>query len=274
MLSNMRRVFLVVVFSTIAGVGSFAWADHGHGDGHGFGGAAFSGPSFAGGHGHVSFGHFDGHSGFNNHLGFGGIRFDSDHHHFNSWPFSFYYRPYAYRYGGYPYAYSYFGYPRLYNYYAYPSYYYGYPLDYYSYSYPTYFSYPSDYYVNGNDNYFGDAPPPREYVVSRPVADVARLEVRLPDPQATIWVEGKEMTSSGTLRQFRSPQLDPAQQYRYNVKAQWRNNGRLFEDERQVNVQANASAVVDFTQPVHTAPAAQGPVLPDLPPPQPRRANE
>jgi uncharacterized protein (TIGR03000 family) len=261
----MRRVLLVLLFSAIAGAGSFAWADHDHGDGHGFG------HGFDGGHSHVSFDHFGGRSGFSSHLGFGGIRFDSGHHHFNSWPFSFYYRPYSYRYFGYPYAYSYYGYPSLYNYYSYPSYYYGYPLGYYSYSNPTYYtSYPSDYYVNGSDNFYTDAPPPREYVVSRPVADVARLEIRLPDPQAAIWVEGKEMTSSGSVRQFKSPQLDPAQQYTYTVKAQWRDHGRPFEEERQVKVQANDLAVVDFTRPIHAAPADQGPVLPDLPPPQPR----
>src|SRR2546423_7427880 len=99
MLINMRRVLLVVIFSAISGAASIAWAEHGHGDGGHFDGR------FDGGHSHVSFGHFDGHSGFSNHLGFGGIRFDSGHHHFNSWPFSFYDRPYSYRYFGYPYAY-------------------------------------------------------------------------------------------------------------------------------------------------------------------------
>jgi uncharacterized protein (TIGR03000 family) len=159
----------------------------------------------------------------------------------------------------------------LYSYYNYPSVYYGYPS--YYYSYPSgYYTYPSDVYLNlnGGDYYYGDASPPSEYVVSRPVSDVARLEIRLPDPQGTIWVQGKEMTSAGTVRQFKSPQLDPAQQYTYTVKAQWHDNERLFEDERQVKVQANALAVVDFNQPTHAAPDAQGPALPDLPPPQPR----
>lgn len=258
MLSNLRRALVVVVFSAIAGVGSFVWADHGHGGwngGHGFGG------------GHVSVGHFGGHSGWGNHWGGGnfwggsGIRFYSGYRNYG-WPYSYYrnyYYPYTYSYFGYPYLYGYYGYPTSY-YYGYPNYYYGYPS--------TYFTYPSDY-VNGSTDVYSDAPP-REYVVSRPVADVARVEFRLPDPQAVLWVQGKEMTSSGTVRQFRSPPLDPAQQYTYTVKAQWHNNGKLFEEERQVKVQSNALAVVDFTQPTQAIADTQGPALPDLPPPRPK----
>jgi uncharacterized protein (TIGR03000 family) len=82
------------------------------------------------------------------------------------------------------------------------------------------------------------------------------------------------MTSAGSVRQFKSPPLDPAQQYTYRIKAQWRdNNGRLFEDERQVKVQANDLAVCDFTQPLPAAPDAGAPGPPDLPPPQPRPAT-
>ena len=131
-----------------------------------------------------------------------------------------------------------------------------------------------DYYVNGDDNYYGDASPPREYVVSRPVTDVAQVQFRLPDPQATLWVQGKEMNSSGTVRQFQSPQLDPSQQYTYTVKAEWNDNGKLVSDERQVKVQANALAIVDFTQPVQGGSDVRRPALPDLPPPQPPATGE
>jgi len=149
------------------------------------------------------------------------------------------------------------------NYYSYPSYYYTYP----SYDY----SYPSDYYVNGDEGYYADAAP-QEYVTSRPVYDVAQVQFRLPEPQATIWVQGQEINSSGTVRQFRSPQLDPSQQYTYNVKAQWNNNGKIVTDERRVKVQANAFAVVDFTHPSQSG-AGDLP-MPDLPPPQHQPANE
>ncbi len=282
MLSNMRRAILVVLFSAIAGASSLAWAAHGRGSGHGHGGHGHGGHGhgghgssrghghgghgFHGGHGNVSRGHFGGHSGFKNYWGGGGIGYYSGYRNYG-WPYN-YYRNYSYR----PFAYG-FGYPYFYGYGSYPSSYYSYPSSYYGYP-SYYYGYPSDYYVTDNDYYYSDATPAHEYVVSRPVSDIARLEVRLPDPQGTIWVQGKEMTSTGTVRQYRSPQLDPTHQYTYTVKAQWRDNGQLFEEELQVQVKANALAVVDFAQPIQAAPDAQGPKLPDLPPPQPRPTVE
>jgi uncharacterized protein (TIGR03000 family) len=205
-----------------------------------------------------------GHSGWGNYWG-GGSRYYSGRS-FYGWPYSYsYYRPYSYFYR--PYLYSYFSYPYLSNYYSYPSsYYYGYPAYYSSYS-----SYPSDYFANGDDYSDGGvvvSSPQREYVVSRPVGDVARLEIRLPDPQATIFVQGREIPSSGAVRQFKSPPLDPAHQYAYSVRCDWNANGKVVSEERQVNVEANGQSVVDFTQP---SPAAHdgGGALPDLPPPKP-----
>jgi uncharacterized protein (TIGR03000 family) len=264
MLANMRRALLVVVFSVITGAGSLAWADHGHGGGHGGGGGhgwsggghGWGGGGWNGGHGHVNYGHFGGYNGFNNYWRGGGLRYYSGYRNFG-WPYN-YYRNYYYR----PYAYSYFGYPYLYGYYNnYFSGYYGYPS--------YYYSYPSDYFVNGSDYYDGGNPPPA-YVVSRPVSDVARVEVRLPDPQGTLWVQDQEINSSGTVRQFRSPQLDPSQQYTYTIKAAWNDNGKVVTDERRVKVHANDLAVVDFNQQLQTAPDARRPAMPDLPPPQPR----
>jgi len=254
MLANRQRALLAIVFLAIAAAGSLAWADHGHGGGHGNWGGG--GGGWSGGHGHVSNGHFGGYGGFNNHWG-GGSRFYSGYSGYRNYG-SPYYRSYNNFYR--PYAYSYFAFPYLYGYYNYP----------YGYSYPSYYSYPSDYYANGGDYYYGDASPPREYVVSRPVGDIARVEIRLPDPQGTLWVQGQEINSAGTVRNFRSPQLDPSQQYTYTVKAQWNDNGKLVVDERQVKVQANSQAVVDFNQPTQAVREARRPALPDLPPPQQR----
>jgi uncharacterized protein (TIGR03000 family) len=239
MRSSFQRVFIAVVFAVITAAGTLAWADHGHG-GHGGGG-------FYGG-GHMSYGHY---GGFNNYYGGRGFYYGGGRY-FGGWPYS-YYRPYAYRYFSYPFVYGYYGYPYGYN--AYPNYYY-------------YSSYPPDYYTNddqsfsGNVNVYANAAPPSEYTVSRPVNDIARLEVRLPDPQATIWVEGKEIASNGTVRHFNSPQLDPNRQFTYNIKASWNDNGKVVTDERRVKVQANAFAMVDFTQRDDAADAGR------LPPPQ------
>jgi len=274
----MRHIFLAAVFSAIAIAAAPAFADHGHGGhdgggghgggwsgGHGGGWSGGHGGGWSGGHG-VSFGH----SGW----GGGGSRFYGGS--FYGSPFRSYYsyyRPYSYFYR--PYSYGIFGYPYLYNYYSYPSsYYYGYPT--YSYSYPSdYFANGSDYYA-GNDYYEGsvdvDASPTRAYVVSRPVGDVARLEIRLPDPQATIWGQGKEIPSSGAVRQFKSPPLDPSHQYTYSIRCEWNNNGKVVSEEREVNVEPNGQSVVDFTRPGRALRDA-GSALPDLPPPSPRPAG-
>jgi uncharacterized protein (TIGR03000 family) len=158
---------------------------------------------------------------------------------------------------GFPYWYSSYGYPSSY-YYSYPSYYY---------------SYPSDYYAYGDNDYYDDTPqyydyaPPQQYIASRPIQDVARMEVRLPEPDCTLWVQGQQMNSTGSVRHFRSPQLDPSQQYTYNVKAEWNDNGKLVADERQVKVQANGRAVVDFTRPPAISADVRADTLPPLPPP-------
>jgi len=301
--SILKRAFLVIVFAVVAGAGPLAWADHGHGGGGGHGhgggfsggghghaggfsggghghGGGFSGSCHGhsggfsgghgfsgGGHGHVSYGNFGGHGGSVNHWG-GGGRYYSGYsgYHNHGWPYSYrgnYYRPYAYGYYAYPFLSGLFG---LYGYGGYPSSYY--------YDYPSYYdSYPSDYYVNGDNDYYADVLPPREYVVGRPVADVAQVQFLLPDPQATLWVQGKEMVSSGNVRQFKSPPLDPSQQYTYTVRAEWQSNGKLFSDERKVKVQANALAVVDFTRPAQAGFDAGQPAMPDLPPPQPPSAD-
>ncbi len=243
-------MLIIVLFTAIAGTSSPGWAAHGHGGGMGWSGGGGHGWS-GGGHGwsggNVHAGHFAFNSGFHDH-------FDDGHFHsgvhFNGWPFVF----------GYPYLYGYYNYPGYY--YGYPSYYSSYPSDYYA-------SYPSNYYAYGGPDY-GEQLPPQQYVVSRPVADVARLEVRLPDPQANIWVQGKEISSSGAVRQFQSPQLEPMHRYTYTIKAEWNENGNLTSDERKVSVQADTQSVVDFTKPAPTAADAQGAAFPELPPPESR----
>jgi uncharacterized protein (TIGR03000 family) len=266
----MRGLLLIVVFSAIAGTGSFTLGDHGHGFGHGYGG----------GWGHASYSRVGGYAGFYGRGGFGSARFYSGRYY--GWPYRHSVWPYGYRYFGFPYAYGYVGYP--YSYYSYPTVYYGYPA---YCGYPAAgYGYPSGYYASDGDYSYGEAvppqqggaalpqqgdtPAPQQYVASRPVSDVAQLQVKLPDPQGTIWVEGEEINSSGTLRQFNSPPLDPSQRYTYTVKAEWHDNGKVASEERKVYVRANAFTVVDFNQPSQVVSDANRPALPELPPPQPR----
>jgi uncharacterized protein (TIGR03000 family) len=157
--------------------------------------------------------------------------------HYHGWP-SYYYSS-LYPYGYYGYRYRYYGYP--YRYYGYPYRYYGYPYGYYS--------YPFGYYGGVVDDYYSAVQPQREYVVTRPETEIARVEVRLPDPEGKVWVQGKQMSALGTARRFRSPALDPARRYAYTITAEWYDNGQLVTAERKVHVQANSSIVVDFNRP-------------------------
>jgi uncharacterized protein (TIGR03000 family) len=80
-------------------------------------------------------------------------------------------------------------------------------------------------------------------------ANTARVNVRLPDPGARVWVEGQLTQQRGERRQFVSPPLDPDGNYRYEVRARWTENGRDVESTRTVAVRANGVATVDFTEP-------------------------
>jgi uncharacterized protein (TIGR03000 family) len=77
--------------------------------------------------------------------------------------------------------------------------------------------------------------------------DAAVLNVRLPDPNAEVFVDGNATRQRGTWREFESPPLDPAKDYSYEVRARWTENGRSVERTKTVPVKANGTATVDFT---------------------------
>jgi uncharacterized protein (TIGR03000 family) len=77
--------------------------------------------------------------------------------------------------------------------------------------------------------------------------DAAVLNVRLPDANAEVFVDGKATRQRGTWREFESPPLDPAKSYSYEVRAVWTENGKQVERTKTVPVKANGVATVDFT---------------------------
>jgi uncharacterized protein (TIGR03000 family) len=77
----------------------------------------------------------------------------------------------------------------------------------------------------------------------------ARLDLRVP-ADATVWVEGVQMTQTGTLRTMISPSnLEPGKIYHYTVKAQWTANGQQVTEQRTINVQPGLASLIDFTKP-------------------------
>jgi uncharacterized protein (TIGR03000 family) len=173
------------------------------------------------------------------------------------------YYPGYYSYGSYyPSYYSYGYYPNYYSSGYYPSRWYysspGYTTYYYpSNSYTTYA--PADYYPSSTPSYSYSAPGDTSSyygygaaAMPREGADTARLNVRLPDPDARVWIEDKETRQRGTLREFVSPPLNPDKRYTYEVRARWMENGKEMERTRTVPVRANDTATVDFTAPERT----------------------
>jgi uncharacterized protein (TIGR03000 family) len=210
----------------------------GHGGGHGGGGhgggfhssAAFHGGGHGGGfHGNSfhggNFAHDGHHGGFDHHHGFfPGVALGFGLYN------PFWYGGYGYDYGS-PYSY--------YDYYGSPTYYNSY------YSAPTYAA-PSYDYVN-------------PVTPAAPVNNTAEMDILLPTADAQVWVDGNQMSMTGTYRSFVSPPLQPGYSYTYHVAAAWMDNGREVRAERTVPVTAGQVSRLDFSSGGHALqmPAAQ-----------------
>jgi len=76
--------------------------------------------------------------------------------------------------------------------------------------------------------------------------NAARLRVMLPNPQATVWIDGSQTSSTGSVRMFHTPALTAGGTYR--VKVSWNENGREVNKEKTVNVTPGQTSVVDLRQ--------------------------
>jgi len=119
-------------------------------------------------------------------------------------------------------------------------------------SYPSYYSSP-DYYSTPSTSYgYSSASGTGSYYYgspSREGTNTALLNVRLPDPNAEVWVEGRATQQRGTSREYVSPPLNPDRSYVYDVRARWTENGKEVERTRTVPVKVGGVATVDFTAP-------------------------
>jgi uncharacterized protein (TIGR03000 family) len=162
---------------------------------------------------------------------------------------------YGGRYGGYPYfslglGYGWGGYG-----YGWPGYYSS--PGYYSYDYPSYYSYPSYGYDESYPRISGYFDPSMSGSSSGMAVNPnqVRLEVMVPDPNATLLIQGQPMSAIGSRRVFVSPDLQPGRSYTYTITLQRNVNGRMEDDTRQIDVQPGSSMQVDFTRPqIHTLP--------------------
>jgi uncharacterized protein (TIGR03000 family) len=78
----------------------------------------------------------------------------------------------------------------------------------------------------------------------------ADIEVRLPQADARVSVDGQLTPTHGNLRRLQSPPLAGGQEYEYRIEAIWHEEGRSVSRERVVRLRAGSRALVDFTQPL------------------------
>lgn len=88
----------------------------------------------------------------------------------------------------------------------------------------------------------------------------ANVHIVLPDPDAQVWFDGRKTNTPGAVRDFTTPELAPNADYHYTITAAFNVNGRVVTEERQVNVRAGNSVLVDFTRP-DVAPDAAAPSI-------------
>ena len=121
---------------------------------------------------------------------------------------------------------------------------------------PGYYSTPS-YYTT--PSYYSAAPatvivPETSYTTvttaspaPMPVNDnSALLNIRVPDGARVFFGNSEASGQGGSTRQFRSPPLQPGNDYQYELRAQWMQNGQVVDRARVVTVHAGDVVNVDF----------------------------
>jgi len=75
----------------------------------------------------------------------------------------------------------------------------------------------------------------------------AQVEVRLPD-NAELWFEGQRLDKMGTVRTFHTPPLERGQKYAYEVRARWKEGGKMVERTCRVVVRAGQRSTLDILE--------------------------
>jgi uncharacterized protein (TIGR03000 family) len=81
-----------------------------------------------------------------------------------------------------------------------------------------------------------------------PATTVARINVTVPTAEAKVWLNGTATQSTGLDRRFVSPPLQRGQNYSYEVRAQWLEDGRTVERTTKVAVHAGKQIDLDLTR--------------------------
>lgn len=78
---------------------------------------------------------------------------------------------------------------------------------------------------------------------------VAHLMIKLPSPDAKLWIDDYQSRQNGMQRTMVTPSLEPGAKYAYTLIAMWTEDGEAVTRSRDVTFQAGQSVVIDFTVP-------------------------
>jgi uncharacterized protein (TIGR03000 family) len=79
----------------------------------------------------------------------------------------------------------------------------------------------------------------------------ARVNVLVPS-QATLYIQGVRMNETGSYREFVSPPLVPGEDYTYNLRAVWSEDGRDVTRNQLIHVRPGERYEVDLTRPAES----------------------
>ncbi len=140
--------------------------------------------------------------------------------------------------GGYPYYYN--GYP----------YYYGYP-SYYGDYYPDYGLSTSGYLDSGSLGTTTDPLNQPSTTAPTPSEAAAHITVTLP-ANAQLWFNDALMLTTGPVREFDTPPVAQGKQFKYTVKATWKEDNKDVTQTQQVTFTAGQIVQVKFPVPAKT----------------------
>ena len=117
---------------------------------------------------------------------------------------------------------------------------------------------PANYYWNSTtEGYYGATGTEGYYGTSTaesPRNRSVRVNLRVPS-DAKIWFDGSQTNQIGTTRSFQSPPVAVGREYVYQIRLQWKQDGKDLTQTRQINVHAGDVINLALGSPAESAPA-------------------
>jgi uncharacterized protein (TIGR03000 family) len=82
----------------------------------------------------------------------------------------------------------------------------------------------------------------------------AKLDFKLPNADALVWLDDYLTATAGNERTYQTPELQPGKTYSYRLTVVWQQEGQTYRDDRKVDVSANGTTTVDY----NALPASSG----------------